>query len=230
MRQLLFVLVSLAALLTGKATVAEVVSISGATTLLDPAPASVATDVLESDTEIFLFVERQNSPLSSNLAAVLASPGLSFSGTALPSTAIISAGTAVDSYLFHADKVGSAGAITVSGTASFDSDILAVIVRTGTLAASDPVIGSPTTAYSTATNRGLENVDDVVTISSDLRSIEVQFFHGQVEDEIRVITVASSNTDVPTGRWIALAIIALLVATQWWWVRGFSPVSTRGAP
>ena len=205
-------------LASGVAT-ADIVSTTGQITVLDPPPPSVVTGALESDTEIFVFAEREGTTLASDLTAVVATPGLSIVGSALPATGTVSAGTIVDSYLFHADKVGSTGTVTVAGTVTFDADILGVLVRTSSLTASDGALGSPTTLYSTEANRGFENVDDLVTISSDLRTISVQFYHGQVEDEIRVVTAAGSAPAVPIGSWVGPSVLAAALGSQWWRMR-----------
>ena len=172
--------------------------------LLASAPADVTRNVLESDTTIAVFVEKENHTLASSINVTPASAGLSFAGNSIPASSALAAGTLVNSYFVHGDRIGSSTTrVTLSGTLEFDSDILAVIVRTSHHNSSDAELGAPGTSYG-GSLRGLENNNDLISISSDLRSIDIQLSFGTAADDVRIIT-AASPVPVPS----ALLLIAL---------------------
>ena len=112
----------------------------------------------------------------------------------------------VGSFLLHADRVGSEGEVTMNGTVTFDESILGVMVTPSLLDSSDALLGAAETTYPGAThNRGLENLNDLLTISSNLHTLEVQFFHSTQIDQIRVIT-----TGIPEPNTLSLLSIAVL--------------------
>ena len=125
----------------------------------------------------------------------------------MPTAGTVTSGSVVNSYFFHADKVIPSGAVTVSGTVTFEEDIVAVVARTANLNVSDALLGAVGTTYGSASKRGLENSQDQITISSDLRTLTIQFYHGGVEDHVRVIT-QGATTPVPSLS--PLGITALL--------------------
>ena len=58
-----------------------------------------------------------------------------------------------------------------------------------------------------------ENADDLISISSDLRTIDIQFFHGSVEDHVRVLTSAAVPEPAPLVL-LGIGLAALAVATR----------------
>ena len=170
---------------------AGIASSTGDITLLASPPASVAPGALESDTEIFAFPEGQNILLGTSLPAVLAVANPVLNGSALPTADNLPPGMVVNSYLFHADSVVENGQSTVSGTVTFDESIVAVIVSTANLTGSDATLGAVGTVYGADPLRGLENADDLISISADLRTLSIQFSRADVEDHVRVITQGS---------------------------------------
>ena len=204
---------ALAGLLFAAPASAGIISSTGAITVLLSPPASVSDGALESDTEIFVFAEQVDVTLGAPLSAVLAVANLAFAGDALPAAGTVLSGTVVNSYFFHADKVIESGSVTVSGTVTFEEDIVAVVARTANLLASDAPVGASGTAYGSAALRGLENADDLISISSDLRTIDIQFFHGSVEDHVRVLTSAAVP-EPATALLLGLGLAALAAATR----------------
>jgi len=170
---------------------AGIAASTGAITVLVSPPASVAPGALESDTEIFAFPEGQNIILGASLPAVLALADPVFNGSALPAAGNLPPGMVVNSYFFHADSATGSGQATVSGTVTFDESIVAVIVSTANLSGSDATLGAVGTVYGADPLRGLENADDQISISSDLRTLNIQFSREDVEDHVRVITQGS---------------------------------------
>ena len=102
-------------------------------------PANVAANVLESDTRIRAFDERQCVTLTSDLAVDIVPGG--GSGT-------IPAGTSVSSQFLHFDPT-NASIVTLSGSITTDQAVLGVITSQANLDASDSVLGAPGTTYPT---------------------------------------------------------------------------------
>ena len=71
-----------------------------------PVPSSVVRGALESDNLIYLFTEREDSILPTDLTVNISQPGdVTTTDDFTPST--LTASTAVDSYLLHFDPLGS---------------------------------------------------------------------------------------------------------------------------
>jgi len=109
----------------------------------------------------------------------------------------ISYGTSVDSHFIHGQWKKSS--VTISGSITFDSEILGVIVSDYGLQATDNLLGMPYLMYpAMSMMRGLEpdNLyqNDSLKISPDLRTLDMQLSFGHDTplnpDQIRVITLA----------------------------------------
>ena len=181
---------------------AEAFSVSGQIQIISP-PSSVLANVLESDNHAFVFRERQNVTLGSDLPV----DQLISSGSA----GSISAGTVINSTFFHFDPVGiavhSSDLVTVLGSITFDRPILGFI-WTGVacpepcpfspeyLDASD-FLGAAGTQYPTnGLGRGLEadafydhngSRDLIVNIDATSIGISATAFPDR-SDQLRVIT------------------------------------------
>ena len=106
-------------------------------------------------------------------------------------------GTAVDSHFIHGQWNESP--VTISGSITFDSEILGVIVSDYGLQNTDELLGMPYLMYpAMSMMRGLEPdtlyQNDSLTISSDLRTLDMQLSFGHDTplnpDQFRVITLA----------------------------------------
>jgi prealbumin domain-containing protein/Big-like domain-containing protein/PKD domain-containing protein len=155
-------------------------------------PVSVKLNRLTSNTCVRLFDERQDVTLAKSLKVDITKPGTYDEKRDL-TPASIPTGTIVDSHLLHADNIGSIK-VRLTGSVTFDADILGVIVLDRNLDKSD-YLGSPTTSYPTKLHeRGLEltgalaNGGDLVTISADRRTLTFNVRFSSVLDQIRVIT------------------------------------------
>lgn len=198
------------------------------------APASVAEDAYESDTEIRAFDESQGVTLAAPLVVDITAPGdYAVAGDLTPGT--IPAGTRVDSHLLHADPVGSPDPlepVLVSGAVTFDTEILGVIVL-NTMA--DPHLNASDGVGAAATDypddlgvRGLEFSagagGDLVSLDDDHTLFVDLAMHRY--DQVRVITAAppvpTTTTTAPpiTTTTTAPAISAATVA----------PTTTTTAP
>lgn len=157
------------------------------------APASVERGVLESNTEIVVFREVQESTLISDVFVNATAPGF-YDATGMPVTEFIPAGTVVDSYLLHFDPIGQPGPdpVSLGGTISFSGTIIGVIFKTNELLLSDAELGAHGTIYGDAISRGLETSGpDFFTIAPDAKDITVLFNARGVFDEVRIITMHS---------------------------------------
>lgn len=160
------------------ASVTSTVTVNPATTaravVVAPLP-SVQAGAAESDTEIRVFAEQTGTVLTR---------ALTVGGKTIP------AGTKVNSYYVHADRVGASSRnLSLSGSVSFGSKILAVASTTASLRATAPLLGSPTTAYGTASDQGLE-YNDVAGTGSTVGKINLTFNVSSGTDAVRVITLA----------------------------------------
>lgn len=159
------------------------------------APASVFPDQLESTTSIFAFDERQGVTLASPLRVDITQPGTYDQSSDLQPTTVAT-GTAIDSHYVHNDR--APGGTTVrTGSVTFPTDILGVIVTRGKLADSD-ILGAPGTAYpGAAPNRELEltGAADVVVLP-DLRTVQVTLSTATAVDDLRIVT---RHDDPPTA-------------------------------
>lgn len=147
-------------------------SIDGDITYLVESPVSLELGDLESDSELFLFTERQDYVLTTDLAIDLSQPGDYFPDTVPEEQVtwealnpdVIPAGTRVDSYYFHFDNetyddtfnlqdyVNCVGQYPVSGTITFENPVLGIVMRAGagenaTLRFSDLELGLPGVNY-----------------------------------------------------------------------------------
>jgi hypothetical protein len=138
------------------------------------APSSVQPGAFESDSEIRVFGE--------SAGMVLSAP-LTVGGTTIP------AGTRVNSYYVHADKVGSGKQERrYTGSVTFGSRILAVATTTADLRATAARFGSAGTAYPTTADQGVD-VNDVAKVAAADR-IDLRLAVGAASDALRVFTLA----------------------------------------
>jgi len=163
-------------------------------------PASVVFNALESSTAIREFCEQKDYVLPNSVKTNISGPGY-YDSFAKMSGGSISAGTHVNCYFLHFDPVGSTNA-TTSGRMNFNGDILGLICRDAELDGSDGVLGSPGTKYPTGQkSRGFESGAEIVSISSDRRTLTIHRFQSTFPGEqVRVIVAAKAKNE-PGGGW-----------------------------
>jgi hypothetical protein len=147
---------------------------TGQVTVATP-PASVKPGGWESDNQIRVFGETYNHVLTAPLAV---------GGKTIP------AGTKVNSFYVHADKIGAVDtAHTYTGSVSFGSKILAIATTTADLQATTPRLGAAGVTYSTSTDQGLEH-NDIAGTGTTVGKINLTLTVYNTSDAIRVITLA----------------------------------------
>jgi uncharacterized repeat protein (TIGR01451 family) len=158
-----------------------------------PTPDDVRLNQRESAHCLYLYEERQDVTLASNITIKkpLATNMLSGPNVTIP------AGSVVDGFLLHGDSPGAPGATTVrlAGTWKFAEPILGVSVTSGGLVNGDTIVGLPDPTVlryeKTSSARGLEGpgIDsDLVTVdANDPHLLHVDLSYN-VMDEIRVFT------------------------------------------
>ena len=174
-------------LLLGFATVCAQAAIDTYTGAIAPQagfPADVSLNQAESDEDILTYTERQSFMLPEDLAVDISADGTYNEPDDL-TPGIIPAGTLVNCYLVHIDKVGdTTTTVELSGSVTFENAILGIIVTTPTLDSSDGIVGRAGVVYGP---RYVNNVDDY----SDLElSGEVP---GPGQDEL---TLAGSTVSI----------------------------------
>jgi hypothetical protein len=138
-------------------------------------PASVLLGATQSDTEIKLFTERGGVTLVAPVNVDVSVPGTyNFPASAPYSPATLPAGTTVDSFFLHFDRVSTTGFGRLTGSVTVDCPIVGVIALTPQLDASDAALGRVGTLYPTGTEarRGLE-FEEEITLSADRKTLIV---------------------------------------------------------
>lgn len=206
--------VLLASVLWASVAGAAVAGVAGNLMLITP-PSDVSDGALESNIRLYLFEEAAGVELGSAINLVSATPSLALSGAAVPSTTALAAGSIVDSFMVHGDRRGSRRARTLSGSVTFDSDVLGILVTAAQLDATDTALGGAAVTYDTGNPiRGLDIAADTVSISADLRTVWFNFSTSTV-DQVRIVTAglappAVSSVPVPAGGLLLVSALALL--------------------
>ncbi len=154
------------------------------------APASTLPGAFDSTTSIFAFNERQGVTLASSLTVQISTPGTyGLGGVAGTTPTSVPAGTVVDSHMIHNDN-RTGGATFRSGTITFPTDIVGLLINATSLNSSD-LLGAPGTVYPVGNNnRGIEfqvTSGDIVVLP-DMRTVRVDLNTTTSVDQIRVLT------------------------------------------
>lgn len=119
--------------------------------------------------------------------------------------ATIAAGSRVSSHYIIYDPPGGSSSIT--GNATFDGDVLAILTERNDLNATDALFGQPATQYLSPNFRGLEAGDEALL--GQPNEVLFNLTAGSPGDYVRVLTVA-----IPAPSAAALAAIALAAPTR----------------
>ena len=170
-----------------------IVSSTGNVSVLSSPPTSVLPGVLEDNLLTRVFFEKTLVLTSSLTVDNTATGDYPPNG---PLGIGISAGTAISSFFFHFDPIGSSATRRDSiGMVTFDRNILGVIFTTPRLNGTDQPLGAAGTAYSPAHfERQVETTTaqqvlplDTFNISADRRTISFTFHARNSQDQMRVI-------------------------------------------
>lgn len=197
-----------------------VASLDGPAQSVSLPPISLIRDVLESS-NLLIFTETQGVQLPAPLSVDIGAGGRFdvFSNQALRGVAsLLPAGTVVDSYLVHFDTPGRprrqtsfAGEVSLT----FAEPILGVVVRGATLQATDGLLGLAQTAYLRSNIRGLENRDDDITLSEDMRTLTFVSLRGSGRDLDQVRIVTRGVVPEPATMMLGCAGLLLLALRLW---------------
>ena len=184
-------------LLQSATTQAGVISTSGAVLSPGTIPSDLSQGALVSGTEISLFAESMSVTTTESFTVDVIDTGR-FDQVVDLSPHQIGAGT-YDAWLLHVGHLSGSGMPELQGSLTFDTDVVGIMVKSTRMGGTDDLFGSAGTNYATgASARGLElNQDDWLELSADRRTVTIQFEIRTFIDEIRIITMASSETPVP---------------------------------
>lgn len=169
------------------AALADIVSVGGSAVIAEPPP-SILLNQWESNTEIRGFFERETT-LVSDLALDHVNTGL-VDHESLLAPGLVPAGTAVQSYLFHADSVDGFDAL-LSGYVVFDTPILGVLIHTASMNGTDDLLGRPGITYGHHAGRKLELPPeslDTFEISGDRLRLDFTLKFDLANDNLRIVT------------------------------------------
>lgn len=189
---------------------AAIIDTSNNVSIISP-PESLDIGYLSSDSNVFLFNEKKDYLLKSDVFINTAQSGeYTNPGTNTPSNEYISAGTSVDSYYLHYDPTSSSGSI--SGSLTFNTEVIGLIFLNNELISSLPIFGSPSTIYLNDQIESIESpaIGDLITLSPDRLSLLFEFSATSRTDNIRIIT---STSPVPVPPSILLFLSGLIGLT-----------------
>ena len=168
-------------------------------TLAINAPKTVEVNKLENANYAMFFAEKAGVTLASGLNVDASVPGEYDLKTGM-SQATIMAGTRVNSYYLHVDRVGSPTTFDrVSGSVTFETPILGVIASAGKLNTSD-ALGADGTFYPKIGRKldagAPENLDRF-WISADMKTLRYELQTSTASDDLRIITGVKTIPSVP---------------------------------
>lgn len=154
---------------------------------LIPPPPDVTKDALLSDTEMWVFDEKQGFVLTDDLIVDLGG-----------SSGVISAGTRINSHFVHSQSLTAPGAVSLSGSATFNAPILGIIASANLLDASDSILSLAGTSYPT----GLSTRSTEFTLGDSIafagNTVTLTLNTGSNPDQLRVI----SAVPIPASIWL----------------------------
>jgi len=200
---------------------ATVTGTTGAVVSVAP-PASVDDGAFTSDTEIRAFQENTVTLSSATTMAVWTWSGSSWTYQ----STTFQAGTCFQSHLLHGDRVSGTSTTPLTGTVTFDANVLFVIptnnftvpvigITIRPLDLTDGVLGSPSITYSsgiaTRGSDGAAGGDSLVLSAPATLTVGQASPSGDAMDEVRVVTGCASPVVPETGQVVLLSMGALAV-------------------
>lgn len=169
----------------------ESLSTSGEAQVLRERPPSVVpNEGPESDSVMYLLPETTGYELKSPLAIDARAPDtLDGSGQLIDDS--LAAGTTVDSYLLHFDKVGSSNQdLQRQGTLTLSVPLVGLIIRGKHLSASDGRLGASGVKYPESSSLRAPEIgrtSDKVVIGPDRRTLDLDFTTNVSADQMRIL-------------------------------------------
>lgn len=176
----------------------------GKLVFLRQAPQTLINGTYEHDS-IMVFREQQDLALPEQLSVLrgVTNQRLSDEGDSVPEYVEIDAGTRVQSYLVHFDRVDARGGpgFTAEGTVRFKEPILGFIVKRKSLDRTDEIFRHPKTVYEQANTRPLEmrfvgrahRSHDEVYLSDDGHELTMTLRGGNAVDQFRVLVAVEGQ-------------------------------------
>lgn len=180
-----------------KSELAQRAIATGDIVMLPSPPADASEDVLESDEMIFGSVEQLGLILETDVAVDIVEPGVYENGFQL-TRGEVPAGTRVNCHFLHYDpEQNGPGGTRLSGTITFPSQVLGIIVQSQGLNLSDEALGAPGKLYTTSLLsdllRGTEFEECPIELSADRRTVQVCMGSYLSRDQMRIITLATQR-------------------------------------
>ena len=164
-----------------------------------------------------IYLEDPGVTLLSNLTVDRIGPN--FGDFTSGTSGTIASGTQVIDYLLHYDANGIGANNDVSGTITFSTPILGLIVFTQALDDSDAIFGAPGVTYYTGTDRGLDtdavnqgHGDDQFSVTNGSLTFNITgWTTTNIIDEVRVIVAVpeASTTVAPAFALFVIAGVAV---------------------
>ncbi len=172
---------------------AEISDTSGAVSKISPPP-SVVGGALESDTIIYSFDEQQGVTLRSPLTVdyLITSTPFKINGGKDAPEGTLSAGMVINSHYFHFDperKAKEKNYIPIGSATFVGEEIIAVIVTTDNLIASNNILGDLGTAYAPSGELGI-GLEKRDFLKIDTSSLDITLAELSGADNFRVLTVS----------------------------------------
>lgn len=176
---------------TGPSETTSTLSATGAVQILTERYRSVApNDGLESDSVFFLIPEKKGYELTKPLAIDAQDPD-TLGGSAELIDDSLAAGTTVDSYLLHFDKVGSSNSdVRLEGTLRLPGRLLGLITTEEHLNASDAPLGVHGIHYPEPGSLRLTEIGrtaDRVVIGPERRTLDLALTTNASADHLRIL-------------------------------------------
>lgn len=173
-------------------TIGDIVAVNRADVI---AVGSLVEGAFTSDTEVRVFLEREDCLLTTDMDLDVTANGI-YNYPLTPGT--LAAGEWVSSVMIHANRASPGGPSHLIGTIEFSADIVGIVLEDGTLDGWDPVIGLASVTYPTGVaRRGLEvddgswaNPDEILL---DGKILKLDFYTSSHTDQMRVILAGNAR-------------------------------------
>lgn len=195
------------------------IALNGPAQVVSEPPVSLVRDAVEGG-DLSIFAESQGVTLDAPLTLDIGQGGAfeSFSNRELGGfSTVVDAGTVVDSFIVHFDPPGSPKQQTsLSGpvTLTFAQPVFGLLVGGSSLRSTDGLLGLAGTSYLNSSHRGLEEGEDSITLSDDLRTLTINSLSGTRRDldEIRIVSRNTAGQRVvPEPATILLGLAGLVI-------------------